>query len=161
MYVKTVLFCVSSRPEQRLEREYMRGLIEHLVACDAKHDTQTKLELMRFVDVVPAAASLGGSGHSEVLSAGKMGGESGMSSFFTGTLFPAVLGHVLLYDAVCVCMSGGLYDDAARDCVAQVAARLGVSQHGREMIEKAAIREHQLAAMKRQLLLLPETPPLR
>nr|CCC92082.1 conserved hypothetical protein [Trypanosoma congolense IL3000] len=169
VYVKIVLFCASRSEGQQLERGYMRGLIEHLVACDVQPDVQTKLDLMRFVDAMPAAASLtsssgssDGSSDSHVVGIrdGSIGGENdGITSFFMGSLFPAVLGHVLLYDAVCACTMGGPYDKAARDRVAQVAAKLGVSQHGQEVIEKTAMRERRLAALKRQLLLLPDVPP--
>ncbi|KAH9593401.1 hypothetical protein LSM04_003346 [Trypanosoma melophagium] len=185
VYIKTVLFCVSGRERrelQELERNYVHGLIECLLPSNSLQDDQTKLELMQFVGAMPSrtissSSAPTTSSTSTVGSPGAVRSNSGSSgssnsgnaqvleniaSLLSGALLPAALARVLLYDAVCVCVADGEYDDRERERVSQVAAKLGIPHHVREAIEKVAVQQHQLTIRKRHLLLGNDTQsPLR
>ncbi|ORC89168.1 uncharacterized protein TM35_000131720 [Trypanosoma theileri] len=100
-----------------------------------------------------SGGSSGNSGSPQVL--------ENIASLLSGALLPAALARVLLYDAVCVCVADGEYDDGERERVSQVAAKLGIPHHVREAIEKVAVQQQQLSIRKRHLLLGNDTPPLR
>ncbi|KEG08672.1 hypothetical protein DQ04_06671020 [Trypanosoma grayi] len=191
VYVKTVLFCTSQSGSQERERNYVLGLIDHLIPFTALRDEQTKLELVQFVDAMTSRPNPGSTSANMMVTSGAerqrrnepatvgeltsqvhsttRGSNSSsppqvsenVASFLSGALLPTALARVLLYDAMCVCVADGEYDDAERDRVSHVAAKLGIPHHVREAIEKVVVQEHQLAVRKRQFLLLSDVPPPR
>ncbi|RNF07256.1 hypothetical protein TraAM80_03377 [Trypanosoma rangeli] len=167
-YVKTLLFCVSGRERPEPNRQYVLGLIEHLVPFNGEEDLRIKLELTQFVETVQlrtgaahAGTNAGGAG----ARCGSGGGSSqlseNMTAFLSGSIVPPALARVLLYDAVCACADDGEYSEAERTRVSHVAATLSIPQRVRDAIEKVVVQERLLAMRKRRLLLVSDTPPPR
>ncbi|KAG8349130.1 hypothetical protein ERJ75_001237100 [Trypanosoma vivax] len=167
-YVSTILSCTSNNKctdTQKRQREYICGLVEHLVTATTEEGKQSKLGLLRLVNAMPTCSdhtSLsdrgGGDGGSNRCGPGGRGLQtSEFKSTKNTSPLPAALSHILLYDAMYVCMENGEYIPAARENVERVAARLGVSHRAREVIENVVRREQNVAERKRRLLLLSNT----
>ncbi|RNF17366.1 uncharacterized protein Tco025E_04905 [Trypanosoma conorhini] len=162
-YVKTLLFCVSGQEKREPSREYVHGLIEHLLPLNGEEDARIRLELMQFVDTVPLRTAAAHAG----TTAGARGGggasqlSENMTAFLSGPVIPAALARVLLYDAVCACADDGEYSESERLRVSHVAAKLSIPQRVRDAIEKVVVQERLLAMRKRRLLLVSDTPPPR
>ncbi|ESL06244.1 hypothetical protein TRSC58_06084 [Trypanosoma rangeli SC58] len=157
-YVKTLLFCVSGRERPEPNRQYVLGLIEHLVPFNGEEDLRIKLELMQFVETVQLRTAAGARGSS---GGGSSQLSENMTAFLSGLIVPSALARVLLYDAVCACADDGEYSEAERARVSHVAATLSIPQRVRDAIEKVVVQERLLAMRKRRLLLVSDTPPPR
>ncbi|KAG5504803.1 hypothetical protein GH5_05432 [Leishmania sp. Ghana 2012 LV757] len=75
-------------------------------------------------------------------------------SFVSATAFPSSIARVLIYDAVCTCLSDGLYSAKEKERVALVSSHIGLSSAVRDQIEKLALQEKVISIRKRRLLLL-------
>jgi len=145
VYVKAMLYSAGADGIEVQERAYIQGLIDVLFPVDDQQQSETKIELVHFVEVASSVP--------QDVEWSPSSSTATVASFLSGSMMTSpTLSRILLYDAVKAAVADGEYSPLEQEHVAKVSRQLGIPHLVTSRIETIATAETNFSARKEAML---------